>query len=55
MNKLIAKGARRLIASLLIWFVFMILLMTAVGQQSVTAHLDKAGLGAPSRRCAPAA
>jgi hypothetical protein len=45
MGKLFAKGARRLIASLLIWFVFMILLMTAVGQQSVTAHLDKAGLG----------
>jgi hypothetical protein len=45
MGKLFGKGVRRLIASLLIWFVFMILLMTAVGQQSVTAHLDKAGLG----------
>jgi hypothetical protein len=44
MRRLIGKGATRLIASLLIWLVFMIFLMTAVTQQNVSARLDKSGL-----------
>jgi hypothetical protein len=45
MKRLIGKGAARLIASLLIWLVFMIFLMTAVTQQSVSARVDKTALG----------
>jgi hypothetical protein len=44
MKRLIGKGATRLIASLLIWLVFMIFLMTAVTQQNVSARIDKTGL-----------
>jgi hypothetical protein len=44
MNKLIGKGAQRLIASLFIWLVFMIFLMTAVTQQSVSARIDRSAL-----------
>ncbi|MEA3033233.1 MAG: hypothetical protein QOH86_1249 [Sphingomonadales bacterium] len=44
MKRLIGKGATRLIASLFIWFVFMVLLMTAVTQQSVSARIDKSAL-----------
>ncbi|MFL6859044.1 MAG: hypothetical protein ACJ8EB_14225 [Allosphingosinicella sp.] len=44
MKRLIGKGAARLMASLLIWLVFMIFLMTAVTQQNVSARLDKSGL-----------
>ncbi|HEX8064605.1 MAG TPA: hypothetical protein VF535_15495 [Allosphingosinicella sp.] len=45
MTRLIGKGAARLIASLLIWLVFMIFLMTAVTQQSVSARVDRSALG----------
>ena len=45
MKKLIGKGVTRLIASLLIWLVFMIFLMTAVTQQSVSARIEKSALG----------
>lgn len=45
MRRLIGKGVARLAASLLIWLVFMILLMTAVTQQSVSARIDKSALG----------
>ncbi len=45
MKRLIGKGAARLVASLFIWLVFMIFLMTAVTQQSVSARIDKSSLG----------
>jgi hypothetical protein len=45
MKKLIGKGTARLVASLTIWLVFMIFLMTAVTQQSVSARIDKSALG----------
>jgi len=45
MTKRISQGATRLIASLFIWLVFMIFLMTAVTQQSVSARIDKSLLG----------
>jgi len=45
MKRLIGKGATRLIASLAIWLVFMIFLMTAVTQQSVSARIEKSALG----------
>jgi len=45
MKRLIGKGAARLVASLLIWLVFMIFLMTAVTQQSVSARIEKSALG----------
>jgi hypothetical protein len=45
MKKQVGKGVLRLIASLLIWFVFMIFLMTAVTQQSVSERIEKSALG----------
>jgi hypothetical protein len=45
MKRLIGKGVARLIASLFIWLVFMIFLMTAVTQQSVSARVEKSALG----------